>query len=174
MMILKNTDKHNKSLIKALFKEMAILEVGINLGMKPLVEIKYYSSSDNILDPRVRAHFLTGVENYLDEAFGDEINVISLSDFKFICYYKKLQIPGVDPKNTETLLSFAIIEQDTDPNFVKKHLKEIILEFRNQYALSEILSKDPAYFKEFEQHINQILGDLKLKINDRLRSLFRG
>lgn len=153
---------------------MAILEVGINLGKKPLVEIKYYSSSDNILDPRIRAQFLTGVENFIDEAFGDEINVISLSDFKFICYFKKVQVPGKDPKNTEPLLSFAIIEQDTDPNFVKKHLKKITHEFRNQFAPSEILSKDPTYFKEFEQHIDQILGDLKFKIDDRLRSLFRG
>ena len=30
---------------------MAVLEIGINIGMKNLVEVKYYSSSDNILDP---------------------------------------------------------------------------------------------------------------------------
>ena len=152
---------------------MAILEVGINLGKKPLVEIKYYSSSDHILDPRIRAQFLTGVENFIDEAFGDEINVISLSDFKFICYFKKIQILGKDTADTDPLSSFAIIEQDTDPTFVKKHLKKIIREFRNQYALGDILSKDHKYFQEFEPRINEILGDLKLKIDDRLRSLFR-
>jgi hypothetical protein len=152
---------------------MAVLEVGINLGKKPLVEIMYYSSSDNVLDPRIRAQFLTGVENFIDEAFGDKINVISLSKFKFIFYFKKVQVPGKDTSNTHLLLSFAIIEQDTDPSFVKKHLKKIISEFRNQYALSDILSKDSKYFQKFEPRINEILGDLRFKIDDRLRSLFR-
>jgi hypothetical protein len=153
---------------------MAILEVGINLDRKPLVEIKYYSSSDNILDPKMRSNFLTGVESFLDEAFDDEINVISLSEFKFIYYIKKLHLPGKDKTISEPLLSFAIIEQDTDPQFVRKHLKKIIKEFRNQYSLSDILSEDIEYFQNFKPRINQILGDLKLKIDDRLRTLFRG
>jgi hypothetical protein len=152
---------------------MAVLEVGINLGKKPLVQIKYYSSSDNILDPRVRAQFITGLESFVDEAFGDEINVMSLSDFKFIFYYQKVKDPSKDKNNTEPLLSFAIIEQDTDPSFVKKHLKKIISEFRKHYSLSDIFSKDPKYFQKFESQINEILGDLRSKIDDRLRSVFR-
>ena len=152
---------------------MAVLEVGINLGKKPLVAIKYYSSSDFVLDPRIRAQFLIGVGHFLDEAFGDEINVISLSDFKFIFYYKKVQVPGKDKNNTEPLLAFAIIEQDTDPSFVKKHLKKMLSKFRKQFAPSDIVSKDPNYFKTFEKRINEILGDLRFKIDDRLRSLFR-
>ncbi|MCK4285123.1 MAG: hypothetical protein KAX18_02925 [Candidatus Lokiarchaeota archaeon] len=152
---------------------MAVLEVGINLGKKPLVEIKYYSSSDNVFDPKIRALFLTGIEHFIDEAFGDKINVISLSDFKFICYFKKVRVPSEDKNNIQLLLSFAIIEQGTNPRFVKKHLKKIISEFRNQYALSDILSKDSGYFQQFEPRINEILGDLRFKIDDRLRSLFR-
>lgn len=152
---------------------MAVLEVGINLGKKPLVEIRYYSSSDKVFDSKIRALFLTGIEHFIDEAFGDRINVISLSDFKFICYFKKVRVPSEDKNNTQLLLSFAIIEQDTNPRFVKKHLKKIISEFRNQYALSDILSKDSGYFQKFEPRINKILGDLRFKIDDRLRSLFR-
>ncbi|MHA1932114.1 MAG: hypothetical protein ACW96X_06215 [Promethearchaeota archaeon] len=152
---------------------MAVLEVGINLGRKSLVEIKYYSSTDDVLDPGIRANFLIGLESFLDEAFGDRINTISLSDFKFIVYFKKIQVPDEDINNTELLLSFAIIEQETDPSFVKKHLKEILREFRDQYALSDILSKDSDYFQKFKGRVNEILGDLKLKIDDRLRSLFR-
>jgi hypothetical protein len=152
---------------------MAVLEVGINLGKKPLVEIKYYSTADNVLDPGMRAQFLSGVGDFIDEAFGDRINVISLSDLKLICYPKKLHMRGEDDTKTKLLLSFAIIEQDTDPSFVKKHLKKIISEFRNKYTLSDIFSKDSEYFRKFEPRINEILGDLRLKIDDRLRSLFR-
>ena len=152
---------------------MAVLEVGINLDKVPLLEIKYYSTSDNVFDPRIKAQFLSGVESFIDEAFGDEINVISLSEFKFIFYYKKVQVPGNEENKIEPLLSFAIIEQDTDPRFVKKHLKKILSEFRNQYSLSEIVSKEVDYFQKFESRINEILGDLRFKIDDRLRSLFR-
>lgn len=152
---------------------MAVLEVGINRGKEPLVEIQYYSTSDNVIDPRMRAQFLSGVGDFIGEAFGDEINVISLSDLKLICYPKKIHLRGEDDKKTKLLISFAIIEQDTDPSFVKKHLKKIISEFRNKYTLSDIFSKDSEYFRKFEPRINEILGDLRLKIDDRLRSLFR-
>lgn len=152
---------------------MAVLEVGINLGKEPLVVKKYYSTSDNVLAPGIRATFLTGMEDFFDETFGDEINVLSLSEFKFIFYKKKIQLPIKEENKTEPLLSFAIIEQDTDPSFVKKHLKKILSEFRNDYSLSDIFSKKAKYFHKFESRINEILGDLRFKIDDRLRSLFR-
>jgi hypothetical protein len=152
---------------------MAVLEVGINLGQEPLVVRKYYSTSDNVLAPGIRATFLTGMEDFFDETFGDEINVLSLSDFKFIFYKKKIQLPSKEENKTEPLLSFALIEQDTDPSFVKKHLKKILSEFRNEYSLSDIFSKKAIHFQKFESRINDILGDLRFKIDDRLRSLFR-
>jgi hypothetical protein len=70
---------------------MAVLEVGINLGMKNLVENKYYSSSDNVLDPDIRAKFLSGLKSCFTEVFGDKINVISLSNFEIVCYYKMVR-----------------------------------------------------------------------------------
>ena len=49
----------------------------------------------------------------------------------------------------------------------------MLSKFRKQFALNDIVSKDPNYFKKFEKRINEILGDLRFKIDDRLRSLFR-
>ena len=129
---------------------MAILEVGINLGMKNLVEIKYYSSSDNILDPNVRAKFLTGLKSYITEVYGDKINIISFSGFEIVCHFKMIQLPSKEASNTQPLLSYAIIEKDTDPNFVKQHLKEIISYFLKRYPLNDIFSKKPKYFKILE------------------------
>ena len=79
---------------------MAILEVGINIGMKSLIEIKYYSSSDNLLDPDLRAGFLTALESFTSEVFGDDINVISLASFKLVCYCEMIQMPSNDAENT--------------------------------------------------------------------------
>lgn len=151
---------------------MAILEVGINLGMRNLVEIKYYSSSDNVLDPNLRAGFLTALESFTSEVFGDDINVISLASFKLVCYCEMIRLPNDDATNKQPLLSYAIIEKGTDASVVKEQLNQINSYFLNRYPLNDIFSKKPKYFRQFENRINEILGDLKLKTEDRFRSLF--
>ena len=151
---------------------MAVLEVGINLGMKNLVEIKYYSSSDIVLDPNIRAKFLSGLKSYISEVFGDKINVVSLSNFEIVCYYKMVQFPSTEDINTQPILSFAIIEKGTDHKLVKQHLKEITSQFLNRYPLNDIFKKQSNYFIEFESQIDEILGDLRLKIEDRINSIF--
>ncbi len=151
---------------------MAILEVGINLGMNNLVEIKYYLSSDDVLDPNLRAGFLTALESFTSEVFGDNINVISLASFKLVCYCEMIMLPSDDENNKQPLLSYAIIEKETDASIVKEQLSQIINYFLNRYPLNDIFSKKPKYFKQFESRINEILGDLKLKTEDRFRSLF--
>ncbi|MFW9999559.1 MAG: hypothetical protein ACFE9Q_06750 [Candidatus Hodarchaeota archaeon] len=151
---------------------MAILEVGINLGMRNLVEIKYYTSSDNVLDSNLRAGFLTALESFTTEVFGDDISIISLASFKLVCYCEMIQLPNDNPENKQPLLSYAIIEKGTDASVVKVQLSQILSYFLNRYPLNDVFSKKPKYFKQFESRINEILGDLRLKTEDRFRSLF--
>ena len=152
---------------------MAVLEVGINFGMKNLVEIKYYSSSDKILDPNIRAKFLNGLENFINEVYGDEINVISLSSFEIIIYYEMVQLTENKSNKAKPLLSYAIIERDTNHKFVTKHLLKIISKFLKKFEINDLISKEPSYFKKFEPKIDKILGDLRFKIEDRIKSIFR-
>lgn len=152
---------------------MTVLEVGINLGTKNLIDIKYYSSSDKILNPDIRARFLAGLKAFITEIFDDKINVISLRDFEIICYYKMVHLPDKVDNKPQPLLSFAIIERGTNHSFVKRHLKEITSQFLNDYDLEDIFSKKPKYFKKFIPRIDDILGDLRLKIDDRIRTIFR-
>jgi hypothetical protein len=151
---------------------MAILEVGINFGLDYLVEIQYYSSSDNVLDPNLRAGFLQALESFTSEVFGDDISIISLESFKLVCACEMIKLPGKELDNKQPLLAFAIIEKGTDPVIVKEYLNEILSHFLNRFSLNDIFSKKPKYFKNFENRINEILGDLKLKTEDRFRSIF--
>ncbi len=151
---------------------MAILEIGINLGTRNIVEIQYYSSSDNILDPNLRAGFLSALESFSTEVFGDDINVVSLASYKLVCYCEMVNFPDGKENNTQPLLYYAIIEKNTDPDIVKEQLKEINEHFLNRYSINTIFTKKKRHFKEFYQRINEILGDLKLKTEDRFRSLF--
>jgi hypothetical protein len=149
---------------------MAVLECGINMGNRNLVEIKYYGSSD-VLDPNLRAGFLSALESFTTEVFGDDINVVSLASFKLVCYCDMITLPG-DENNKQPLLNYAIIEKETDAELVKRLLKKINVYFLNRYSKHDIFAKKPKYFKKFNERINEILGDIKLKTEDRFKSIF--
>ena len=151
---------------------MAILEVGINFGSRNLLSVKYYSDSDNVISPKLRAKFLTGLEDYVSEVYGDKMNVISFSNFQIVCYYKMIKFTSTDFDTSNPLLAFAITEKDTDPSFVKKHLKEILNEFLNNFEVHEIICEDVEIFTDFNIKIDAILGDLRFKLDDRISSLF--
>ena len=151
---------------------MAILELGINLGICNLLNKRYYDSDTGVgLDPELRAGFLSALESFTSEVFGDDINVISLASFKLVCYCELISLPN-DEANKQPLISFAITEKETDSEIVKKHLEEIESHFLNRYSLNDIFSKKEKFFKKFESRIDDIIGDLKLKTEDRFRSIF--
>ncbi len=151
---------------------MAILELGINLGIRNILNKKYYDSDTGVgLDPELRAGFLSALESFTSEVFGDDINVISLASFKLVCYCELISLPN-DESNKQPLISFAITEKETDSEIIKRHLEEISSHFLNRYSLNDIFSKKEKFFKKFERRVDEIIGDLKLKTEDRFRSIF--
>jgi len=150
---------------------MAVLECGINIGNRNLIEVRYYASSD-VLDPNLRAGFLSALESFTTEVFSDSINVVSLASFKLVCFCEMVALPGDDEDNTQPLLAYAIIEKETESEVVKRLLNQIIMTFQNRYSVLDIFEKKPKYFRKFEIRISDILGDLKMKTEDRFKSLF--
>ncbi len=151
---------------------MAILELGINLGIRNILNKRYYDSDTGVgLDPELRAGFLSALESFTTEVFGDDINVISLASFKLVCFCELISLPN-DETNKQPLISFAITEKETDSDIIKKHLEKITSHFLNRYSLNDIFSKKEKFFRKFEDRIDNIIGDLKLKTEDRFRSIF--
>lgn len=151
---------------------MAILELGINLGIRNILNKKYYDTDTGVgLDPELRAGFLSALESFTTEVFGDDINVISLASFKLVCYCELISLPN-DESNKQPLISFAITEKETDSEIIKRLLEEINSHFLNRYSLNDVFSKKEKFFKKFESRIDDIIGDLKLKTEDRFRSIF--
>ncbi|MFO7797072.1 MAG: hypothetical protein ACQERB_13715 [Promethearchaeati archaeon] len=154
---------------------MTVLELGINLGSRNIFERKYYTTSNNPLDPNLRAGFLSALESFTSEVFGDDINVVSLASFKLVCYSEMVSLPLSEEEddNTQPLLFFAIIEKGTDAEIVKKELINISRTFLNRFSRNDIFAKKKKYFeKKFTSRVDDILGDLKLKTEDRFRSIF--
>ena len=158
-------------MLSGVIKKMAVLEVGINIGNRNLIEVRYYTSSD-VLEPDLRAGFLSALESFTTEVFGDDINVVSLASFKLVCSCEMVALPGDDPNNTQPLLSYAIIEKETESEVVKRLLTDITNNFLNRFSIIDIFEKKTKYFKKFETRIGDILGDLKMKTEDRFKSLF--
>ncbi|MFW9894563.1 MAG: hypothetical protein ACFFD7_02025 [Candidatus Thorarchaeota archaeon] len=136
---------------------MAILECGINIGMKNLIHVKY---SDKVLDPKLRAGFLTALESFTSEIFGDDISIISLAFFTLVCSCERIQLLGNEQENKQPLVAYAIIEEGTDIAIIKQYLSKIIAHFLNRFSLNDIFSKKPKFFQKFETRIDEILGDL--------------
>ena len=153
---------------------LAILEVGTNLGNRNILEIKFYTEDTNPLDSDLRAGFLTALENFTSELFGDDINVVSLSDFKMVCYTEVVSLPLPEEEaNEQPLIFYGIIEKDTDTEVVKKQLQKLSRHFINRFPLNDIFSKKKKYFnKKFSSRVNEVLGDLRLKTEDRFRAIF--
>ena len=145
--------------------------MGINIGTKNLLNIKYYSSSDNTFDPNLRERFLSALESFANEVFGDDIHVISLASFKLVCSCKPVALPGKEEDDKQPLLCFAITDKETDSKLVKKHLEEITIHFLNRFSFNAIFSKKQKHFQKFESRVNKMLGDLALKTEDRFRQL---
>ena len=104
---------------------MAILEVGINLASRNILEIKYYSSSDGLLEPQLRGGFLTALERFTNEVFGGDITEISLASFKLVCYCEMITLPSDEKQENIPLLFYAIIDKGTDIDVVKDGLKKL-------------------------------------------------
>ncbi|TXT56250.1 MAG: hypothetical protein BAJALOKI1v1_1960007 [Promethearchaeota archaeon] len=154
--------------------EIAILEAGVNLGGRSIFEIKFYTDTTNPLDSDLRAGFLTALESFTSEIFNDDINVVSLASFKMVCYTEIVSLPlPEEKKNSQSLIFYAIIEKETDTEIVKKQLQKISSHFLNRFPLNDIFTKKKRYFnKKFSSRVDEVLGDLKLKTEDRFRSIF--
>ena len=153
---------------------MAVLEIGISLGSRNLIDRKYYTSSDDVLDPNLRSGFLSALESFTTEVFGDDIHVVSLASYKLVCYTEIIISPDSSESNVikEPLLNYAIIEKETDAQVVKEHLKKICAYFLNRFSRNDLFSKKAKYFRTFQDRIDETLGDLRLKTEDRFRSIF--
>jgi len=151
---------------------MVILEVGINLELRNILEVKYYLSSDDGLDSNLRTGFLSALESFSSEAFGDDFGVISLASYKLVYYYEEISSPLDEKRENIPLLFYAIIEKGTDIDVVKDGLRELHSIFLNRYSLRDIITRKKDYFKGFQTRIDKTFNNLSQKMEEPI--IYRG
>ncbi|HMF33184.1 MAG TPA: hypothetical protein VKK79_17295 [Candidatus Lokiarchaeia archaeon] len=148
---------------------MAILEAGLNYEGMTLVSQKYYDTEIEF-DDRLRSGLLSAISSFAKEAFQDTIESFSLSKFEIICIRRSINVPG--NKIESNLLAYAITDKDTNLKIVKSFLGKIVDAFLNRFSVRDIGGGDMEKFEGFKDRIDQIFSDLRLKTEDRFKSIF--
>ena len=158
---------------------MGLLEIGINLGRHKLMNVKFYSQEDFGTEDKLnsfsdlRDDFIAAIDDLAAHVFGENLNAVSLSDYRVIYNSERLQSP-YDEKENLPLICYSITENsDNDTEWLKKVLKEVSLQFLNRYSLFTIFSPGEVDFQKFEPRIHSIVSDLRIKIQESFRDLFR-
>ncbi|HMF33639.1 MAG TPA: hypothetical protein VKK79_19605 [Candidatus Lokiarchaeia archaeon] len=148
---------------------MAILEAGLIFEGLTLVARKYYSS-DIELNDQLRAGLLAALSSFANVAFKDNIETFTLSRYEIVCTGKSISMPRGDKK--ANLLAFGIIEKGTNNKMVRNKLTIILEAFLNRFSILDIAAGELGKFEPFRERIDQIFADLRLKSEDRAKSLF--
>ncbi len=149
---------------------MTVLETAITFQGETLVEREFYDA-DDVLDHDIRNSLLSAISGLADEAFGDEIQNFTLGEHSIILISTDVAEP-INPDNKVPLQMYAIVEKDTDEHVVKKCMNESLQQFLNRFSLNHIFQKKTRKFKKFPKRLDDIFQDLRLRTEDRFKSLF--
>ena len=146
---------------------MVIFELGIVKSGVPLVSRQYYKDYNVNVDPVLRGGFLSGLNAFVQEVFSDKIDSFSMENFKiaFISYFLK-------HTKGESIILYCIGDKNLNLKFANKALTYVLDKFLEKYNELKDFIGDVKIFDEFNQTIDDILGDLAKKPDDRFRSVF--
>ena len=149
---------------------MAVLEAAITFQGDTLVQRVFYDAKD-VLDPSIRNSLLQAISGLASEAFNDELRAFTLGEHAITMVKEEIAEPN-DPNKKYPLYMYAIIEKDTDIDTVRECMKDALQQFLNRFSVNHIIQKKIKKFAKFASRLDDIFQDLRLKTEDRFKSLF--
>ena len=160
---------------------MGILEIGVNIGNQNLLVVKFYSQEDLHKNEMLRSFsalrhdFIVAINDLAKNVFGEDLNAISLSEYRLIYTSENVENPYIQEK--APLICYAISDNgsksNNDTEWTKKILSEVLKHFLNRYSLYTICSPGEVDFQKFETRIHHITGDSRFKIEESFKDIFR-
>ncbi|MBD3195693.1 MAG: hypothetical protein GF317_11585 [Candidatus Lokiarchaeota archaeon] len=136
---------------------MAILEIGLNLEKKHILNIQYDNfKSTKDWDPSLRAGFISFLDSFSKNVYGKNLDMIKMKDFQMI-FHSKIIESFTEPKEQKPLICYCITDNSKNKNIQKDILKEILEQFLNRYAIFDIFTKDEKYFVEFKPRVKSLV-----------------
>lgn len=146
---------------------MVIYELGLIKEGVLLVEKQYYQEYQMKVDPLLRSGFFSALNSFAEEAFSDSIESFSMKNFKIA-----LLTHPISESNPLKMTCYCIGDRKMNIDLAQKALTKVLGTFLKSFSFLEDFSVDLAIFEEFKKVIDNILGDLVKKPDDRLRSIF--
>lgn len=131
--------------------KMALYETGILLDGKVIVQ-KIFFNHPNVLYQQLRDGLLNVISSFVRDAFSTEFESFSSNNYTMFVISEKF--------NGHVLMMFCLIERKTKEKIILNRMREAFKRFLIQFSKNDILTKDPIYFTEFSNVLNQIFGDL--------------
>ena len=160
---------------------MGILEIGVNIGNQNLLVVKFYSQEDLHKNEMLRSFsalrhdFIVAINDLAKNVFGEDLNAISLSEYRLIYTSENVENPYIQEK--APLICYAISDNGSksinDTEWTKKILIEVLKHFLSRYSLYTICSPGEVDFQKFEPRIHYIVGDSRFKIEESFKDIFR-
>ena len=148
---------------------MAVLETAITFEEMELAGKKFYNTE--VIDKNIRSNLLSAISGLASEAFDDEISSFSLGEHTIILLYHTLAEPN-NPGNEVPLKMFCIVEKETNEDAIRDCMETSLTQFKNRFSVNDIFSKKMKKFKKFPDRLENIFKDLRLKPEDRFKSIF--
>lgn len=159
---------------------MGIIEIGVNIGNSNLLSVKFYSQEDVQKNKRLKSFsvlrhdFIMAINDLAKNVFGQDLNVVSLSEYQLIYISENVNDPYSQDRSLPLICySIAVNNNNNNKEWTKKILKEILDQFLRRYSLYTICSPGEIDFQKFEPRIYKIVGDSKFKIEETFKEIFK-
>ncbi len=146
---------------------MSVREVGLMATGLAIVRKQYAERTvDGETNPILRDGLLTAIGDFAAEVFQDQLEIFQMKDNTIVILSGRTLMDGQE----ETLLTYAVCDRQVPQKSVREALKRIYSAFSDRFPELErqvYLTK----YEGFAKIIDEILGDLVLRPQDRVRRL---
>jgi hypothetical protein len=147
--------------------DMVVREVGLIALGKSLVRKQYHPSNKEPLSEPVQWDSLVAaIESFAHTVFADEVETFIMKDRKFLILTGRIL---ADAKE-ELIYIYAICDRSAPEKSVRDALNRVHSAFLLEYPKIRSTTSQEEYYK-FANTIDDILGDLVLRPQDRLERL---
>ena len=101
----------------------------------------------------------------------DEIQKFTLGTYTIVLLTQHIPFTDISEKKSHIHI-YCIVNKNTDIEWLRKVMKNTLSSFTSRFTSYDIINHNRSKFTIFDERVDQILGDLIYKKEDRFRNVF--
>lgn len=138
------------------FREMVIIELGIIKSGVPIFSREFNNDYRIKVNSVLRGGFLSGINQFIIEAFSDEIESFAMSHFNIVLFNPKIDLNNGSKPIHDDIFAYCIGDRKLKVKSARKTMKKIMVEFLKRYDL-ENFAGDLSLFRDFDEELDKIM-----------------